>query len=57
MPDRLYNVNLEFWTCSNIVENILDFLSSIRLKLLLGEDLTDLLYPPFDPFETIGKYC
>jgi hypothetical protein len=48
-------VDLEFWECDNIVYEILDFLSDIRLALLLGEDLTPILYPPFDPFKTIGK--
>jgi hypothetical protein len=55
--DRLYNVNPEFWNCDNIIYEILDFLSDIRLALLLEEDLTHILYPPFDPFRTIGKYC
>jgi hypothetical protein len=53
MTDRLYNVNPEFWTCDSFVYDILDFLSDIRLALLLGEDLTNILFPPFDPLKTI----
>jgi hypothetical protein len=54
--DRQYNVNWEFRDCDVIVYEILDFLSDIRLALLLGLDLTNILSPPFDPFKTIGKY-
>jgi hypothetical protein len=54
--DRTYTITPEFWTCVCHVEDILDFLSDIRLAILLGEDLTKLLNPPFDPFKTIGKY-
>jgi hypothetical protein len=54
--DRQYNVNWEFRDCDNIVYEILDFLSDIRLAILLEEDLTNILSPPFDSFTTIGKY-
>jgi hypothetical protein len=53
MTDQLYNINPEFWTCDSFVYDILDFLSDIRLALLLGEDLMNILYPPFDPLKTI----
>jgi len=57
MPfDQQYNVNWELCECLELVYEILDFLDDIRLALELGEDLTNILHPPFDPFKTIGKY-
>jgi hypothetical protein len=52
MTDRTYTIDLEFWTCVNLMEDIQDFLSDIYLRLLLGEPLDDLLYPTVDLFET-----
>jgi hypothetical protein len=54
--DRMNNVTPEFLTCVYLVEDILDSLDDIKLAILLGEDLTKLLDPPFDPLKTFGKY-
>jgi hypothetical protein len=54
MPvDQLYNVNWEVWECIDLIYEILDFLDDIKLAILLGLDLTPILYPPFDPHRTI----
>jgi hypothetical protein len=57
MPvEQQFNVNWESWECIDRIYEILDFLSDIRLALLLGLDLAPILNPPFDPFKTVGKY-
>ena len=39
-----------------IVYEILIELWDIRLDLENGRSITEILYPPFDPFKTLGKY-
>jgi hypothetical protein len=52
-----FNVNWEIIECLEIVYEILDDLEDIRIALDEGKDLSNILFPPFDPFRTIGKYC
>ena len=46
----------EIARCLDIVYHILDDLEDVRLALEKGCDPHLILYPPFDPFKTIGKY-
>lgn len=55
--DPLYNVNWELFDCLEILSEILNDLESIRIALVREKDLSHILFPPFDPFKTIGKYC
>jgi hypothetical protein len=58
MPfDRQYNVNWELCECLELVYEIMDNLEDIKIALEKGKRITDILFPPFDPFKTIGKYC
>ena len=60
MPfDQQYNVELDFYTCLDLVYEILDNLEDIRIALEEGRDPSFFLFPNngFDPFKTIGKYC
>ena len=50
-------VNLETDECLEIVREILTDLKNIKVALENGEDPSHILFPPFDPFKTIGKYC
>jgi hypothetical protein len=57
MPfDQQYNVNWELVECLELVYEILDDLEDIRIALIEGKDPSHILFPPFDPFRTIGKY-
>lgn len=51
-----YNVHWEAIECLELVYEILDTLEDIRIALDEGKELTDILYPPFNPFKTYGKY-
>ena len=42
--------------CLELVYKILDTLEDIRIALGEGKELTNILYPPFDPFKTYRKY-
>lgn len=53
--DPQYNVNWELIDCLEIVYEILDDLEDIRIALVRGKDLSLILFPPFDPFRTIGR--
>jgi hypothetical protein len=59
MPSPQYNVDEEFFECLELMYDILDFLSDIKLALELDEDLGPIIHPPFiprppfDPFLTI----
>ena len=56
--DPHYNVNCELWEFRDHMYELREFLIDIRLALVFAEriyDITDFLYPPFDPFKTIGK--
>jgi len=55
--DSQFNVNWELIDCLEIVWEILNDLEDIRIALVEGKDLSHILFPPFDPFRTIGKYC
>jgi hypothetical protein len=54
--DPQFNVNWELVDCLEIVYEILDDLEDIRIALVKGKDLSHILFPPFDPFKTIGRY-
>ena len=54
--DRKYNLEEETVNALEIVYEILIELWDIRLDLENGRSITEILYPPFDPFKTIGKY-
>ena len=61
MPiNATYNVETEFDKCMDCLDEALDILIYTRLGLELKVDLTKyvfpILFPPFDPFKTIGKY-
>ena len=52
--DRTYNVEQEFYQCLEHVYKILYFLEDIvSIALEQKENLTSLLHPPFNPFQTI----
>ena len=51
-----YNVNEELCDSLTIVYEILMELEDIKDGLKKGKSITHILYPPFDPFKTIGKY-
>ena len=51
-----FNVNWEIIDCLEIVLEILYDLEDIRIALEEGKDPSHILFPPFDPFKTIGKY-
>jgi hypothetical protein len=59
MPfDKQYNVELAFYSCLELVYEILDGLEDIRFAFEQGRN-PDFFLPPnsgFDPFKTIGKY-
>lgn len=59
MPfDSQYNVELVFYTCLDLVYEILDNLEDIKIALEQGRN-PDFFLPPnfgFDPFKTLGKY-
>jgi hypothetical protein len=56
----MYNVDTAFDCCSDVLEEVFDILVYTRLALALKLDLTKeqfpIIFPPFDPFQTIGKY-
>ena len=52
-----FNVNWEIIECLEIVYEILDDLEDIRIALDEGKDLLHILFPPFDPLKSFGKYC
>ena len=54
--DRRYNLEEETVNALEIVYEILIELWDIRLDLENRRSITEILYPPFDPFKTIGKY-
>ena len=59
MPfDRTYNVEPPFYSCLELVYEILEDLEDIRIALEKGRDPSFFLFPNlgFDPFKTIGKY-
>ena len=63
MPiDQKYNVNREIGKGLILMEEGLTLVEDINLALILGANLTDvfhlihLIYPPFDPLKTVGKY-
>ena len=51
-----YNVNWELCMGLEFLYGILEWFEDIRICLEMGESITNLLDPPFDPFKTIGKY-
>ena len=51
-----YNVNWELCMSLEFLYEILEWFEDIRIGLEMGESITDLLDPHFDPFKTIGKY-
>ena len=51
-----YNVHWEAIECLEQIYEILDDLEDTRIALIEGKEITDILYLPFDPFKTIGKY-
>jgi len=54
--DQLYNVDQELCECLKHVYEILGDLDDIITALNDGKSITDILFPPFDPLKTIGKY-
>jgi hypothetical protein len=42
--------------CLYLIDDILSELEDIRLALERGRNPSDILYPPFNPLKTIGKY-
>lgn len=59
MPfNKQYNVELAFYSCLELVYEILDDLEDIRIALEQGRNPDFFLSPNFgfDPFKTIGKY-
>ena len=54
--DRKYNLEEETVNALEIVYEILNEVWDIRLDLENGRSIMEILYPPFDPFKTIGKY-
>ena len=59
MPfDQTYNVEPPFYSCLELVYEILEDLEDIRIALEKGRDPSFFLFPNlgFDPFKTIGKY-
>ena len=55
--DQKFNMNWENIECLEIVYKILDALEDIGFTLDEGKDLSYILFPPFDPLKTFGKYC
>jgi len=59
MPSPQYNIDEEFLECLELVYDVLDFLSDIKLALDMDENLGLIIHPPlvprppFDPFLTI----
>jgi hypothetical protein len=51
-----YNVDKELCECLELVYEILIELKDIKDALKQGKSTTNILFPPFDPFKTIGKY-
>jgi hypothetical protein len=54
--DKRYNIN---WEAIEFIDMISEFrrdLRNIRIALEEGKDLSPILFPPFDPLKTIGKY-
>ena len=51
-----FNINKEIYQYLEKIYKILIDLEDIREKLERGTSITHILYPPFDPFKTIGKY-
>jgi hypothetical protein len=57
-----YNVDQEICNGLRLVDEGLTLVDDIKLAFALGENLTDvfhlihLIYPPFDPLRTVGKY-
>ena len=57
MPfDQVYNVNWEVVECLELVYEILDELEDIKIALEKEKNPSNILFPAFDPFKTIGKY-
>ena len=63
MPcDPKYNVDPVIRKGLQLVDEALLLIDDINQAFELGENLTDvfhlirLLYPPFDPLQTVGKY-
>ena len=54
--DQKYNLEEETMNALEIVYEILIELWDIRLDLENGQSIMEILYPPFDPFKTLGKY-
>jgi hypothetical protein len=54
--DQQFNVNWEIAECLEIVYEILDDLEDLEIALVEGKNPSYVLFPPFDPFKTIGKY-
>ena len=57
--DLLEQQNILHWDifdCLEIIYNILGDLEDIRVALCEGKDPSYILYPPFDPLKTVGKY-
>jgi len=54
--DQLFNVNWELVECLEILYEILDDLEDILIALEKEKDPSYILFPPFDPFLTIGKH-
>ena len=56
MPAETMNVDQElFESLETSYENLV-VLKDIRRNLRNGKTITNILFPPFDPFKTIGKY-
>ena len=51
-----YNMHWEAIECLEQIYKILDDLEDTRITLIEEKEITDILYPPFNPFKTTGKY-
>ena len=54
--DAKYNINKEMDDYLEVIYEILIDLDDIKDALERGISITNILFPPFDPFKTIGKY-
>ena len=54
--DPKYNINKEMDNYLEVIYEILIDLDNIKDALERGISIMNILSPPFDPFNTIGKY-
>jgi len=50
-------IDNEFMDCLDVLYEILSELKKIEIFLKRKQNPSTILSPPFDPMQTIGKYC